>query len=139
MLKMKFRFIDDLTSDVMFEAYGKDLKEVFENAAIALSSVICQTERVGTGESRDVETEGDNASELMFNWLQEIISMVDVEVMFFSRFEILEINEKRLKARIYGEEADPSKGETVVKALTNYKYRFEKTRDGYKVNVSLDI
>lgn len=139
MSKMKFRFIDDLTSDVMFEAYGKDLKEVFENAAIALSSVICQTEKVGTGENRIVEVEGEDASELMFNWLQEIISMVDVEIMFFSKFEILKINERYLKARIYGEEADPSKGETVVKALTNYKYLFEKTKGGYKVNVSMDI
>ena len=46
----KYRFIDDLTSDVMFEAYGKDLRELFENAAEALFSVICQVgevQRVG--------------------------------------------------------------------------------------------
>jgi SHS2 domain-containing protein len=29
---MKYKQIEDLTSDVLFEAYGKDLKEVFENS-----------------------------------------------------------------------------------------------------------
>ena len=28
----KFKIIDDLTSDVLFEAYGKDMKELFENS-----------------------------------------------------------------------------------------------------------
>ena len=27
--KGKYEFIDDLTSDVLFEAYGKNLKELF--------------------------------------------------------------------------------------------------------------
>ena len=36
----KYKFIEGLTSDVMFEAYGKDLKELFSNAAEAMFSVI---------------------------------------------------------------------------------------------------
>ena len=32
---MKYKFIEDLTSDVIFEAYGKNLKGSFSNAAIA--------------------------------------------------------------------------------------------------------
>ena len=36
---MKYKFIDSLTSDVMFEAYGKTFKELFENAALALFSI----------------------------------------------------------------------------------------------------
>ena len=42
----KYKFIDDLTSDVLFEAYGKDLKELYANAAEAMFSIICQTEKV---------------------------------------------------------------------------------------------
>ncbi|MBN2043254.1 MAG: archease [Candidatus Aenigmarchaeota archaeon] len=136
---MKYRFIDDLTSDVMFEAYGKDLKEVFENSARALFSVICQIEKIGKTENKIIEVRGRNPGELMFNWLQELISTVDIDMMFFSEFRIVEINEKYLKAEIYGEESDPSKGGTVVKAVTNYKYLFEKTDKGYKTRVSLDI
>lgn len=135
----KYRFIDDLTSDVMFEAYGKDLKEVFANAAEAMFKVICQIEKVKPSRHVLVKADGDNSHELMFAWLQELIAMVDIKEMFFSKFDILEISEKHIKARCWGEKATPEKGGTVVKAVTLYKYLFEKTPDGYLARVALDI
>jgi len=136
---MKYKFIEDLTSDVMFEAYGRSLKEVFENSAEAMMSVICQTGKVGDSESREIELSGRDEKDLLLNWLQELIALVDTENMFFSRFDIREISATRLKATVYGEEADPAKGETVVKAVTYYKFSFEKVKDGFKSRVSLDI
>jgi len=136
---MKYKFIDGLTSDVMFEAYGKDLKEVFANAAEAMFSVICQIKDVKADESIGTSVEADNKEELMIKWLQRLIMLVDTEEMFFSKFEINEIDEKHIKAKCYGEEITPEKGETVVKAVTRYNYSFEKTDKGYKVVVSLDI
>ena len=75
----------------------------------------------------------------MINWLQELIGLVDTDGIFFSRFHILEIDDKHLKAKLYGEGIRPELGETVVKAVTYYKYRFEKTGKGYAARVSLDI
>ena len=135
----KYRFIDDLTSDVMFEAYGKDLKEVFENSAEAMMSVICQLDKIGQGESKEVEVSGKDEKELLLNWLQELIARVDIDGLFFSRFEIKEISPTNLRAVVHGEEARPENGETVVKAVTYYKFSLEKTEDGYKSTVSLDI
>ncbi|MCD6496114.1 MAG: archease [Candidatus Aenigmarchaeota archaeon] len=136
---MKYRIIDDLTSDVLFKARGKDMKDVFENAALAMFSVICEVERVKPEKMLEVEVQAESADRLMINWLQELIGLVDTESMFFSKFEVTEIGEKRLKARIYGEDMTPEKGETVVKAVTYYKYKFQKTKEGYSVTVSLDI
>lgn len=136
---MKYRFMDDLTSDVMFEAFGKDLKEVFENAAEAMFTVICQLEKVGQAESRKVEVKGRDERELLLNWLQELIAMVDTEGLFFSRFEVKEISSTALKAVVYGEEARPEKGETVVKALTYHKFGIEKRGKGWVARVTLDI
>lgn len=135
----KYKFIEDLTSDVMFEAYGKDLREVFENAAEAVFSVICQLDKVRPLESCYVEVKAKSPDKLLIAWLQELIGMVDTEAMFFSRFEIQEIGKKHLKAKVWGEPTSPEKGETVVKAVTYYKYNFEKTKEGYKARVSLDI
>jgi len=134
---MKYKFLKDLTSDVMFEAYGKTLKNVFENAALALSEVTCHD--IKPKESIKIEVRGEDAEELMHNWLQELIARIDIEEMFFSRFKILEINEKHLKAKCYGEPMSRGKGETVVKGVTNYKYKLEKTREGYVARVALDI
>ena len=134
---MQYKYIKDLTSDVMFEAYGKDLKEVFENAALAMFETICHN--VEPKDKREVTIKADSIEDLMFAWLQELIAMVDIEEMFFSKFEILSIENNALKANVYGEPLSPGKGETVVKAVTNYGYKFEKTNGGYKVTVSLDI
>ena len=135
----KYKFIDDLTSDVMFEAYGKDLKGVFENAAVAMFSIICRQDEVGHSNVVKVVVHGRDEKELMVNWLQELIGLVDTTSMFFSKFDIKEIDEKHLKAEIHGEDMVPEKGETVVKAVTYYKYLFEKTKKGYKTRVSVDI
>jgi len=136
---MRYKFVDDLTSDVLFEAYGKDLKELFINAAFALFSVMCQIEKIKPDLKKDVEVKGEDVKDLMFNWLQKLISLVDTEEMFFSKFEISEIDEKHLKAKCFGEEVTKEKGGTHVKAVTYYKFNFEKTKKGYKVTVSLDI
>lgn len=134
-----YKFVKDLTSDVLFEAYGKTLKELFENAAKALLSVICQVDKVKPVKVVAISVKGKDIKELMFNWLQELITLVDIKNMFFSRFVIEKIDEKSLKARIYGESASPEKGETIVKAVTLYKFNVEKTKQGYKATVSLDI
>jgi SHS2 domain-containing protein len=136
---MKFKFVKDLTSDVVFEAYGKSLKEVFENAALALFNVICKIERVKTTQQKVIEVSGNDASDLMFNWLQELIGIVDTDGIFLSKFVVNELDEKHLRATVYGERADPRKGGTVVKAVTYYKFRLERGGKGYKVTAALDI
>lgn len=136
---MKYKFIDELTSDVMYEAYGKSLKELFANAAEALFSVICKLDKVEPKDIEEFEMKGENLEELMFNWLSGLIAIVDTEQKFFSKFKIEEVDETHVKAKLYGESISPEKGETVVKAVTYHKYKLEKTQKGYKVIVSLDI
>jgi SHS2 domain-containing protein len=136
---MKYKFIDDLTSDVVFEAYGKGLNELFENAAFALFSVICQVEKIKPEIEKGIEVEGKDVKDLMFNWLQKLIEVVDIDNLFLSKFKVKDIEKTRMKAVCQGEEANPEKGGTLVKAVTYYKFNLEKTKKGYKVTVSLDI
>jgi SHS2 domain-containing protein len=135
----KYKFIDNITSDVVFEAYGKTLKDVFTNAAEALSSIICKIDRIEPKKEVRLEVNGDSTEDLMINWLQAIISHVDIESMFFSKFTITEITDRRLLAFARGEEITPAKGNTVVKAVTYHQFKFEKTKEGYLCRVSLDI
>jgi SHS2 domain-containing protein len=136
---MKYRFIEGLTSDVMFEAYGKSVKDVFSNAAEALFSVFCHVEKVAPKDERRIEVKADSLDDLMINWLQALIATVDIEGMFFSKFKITEVDDNHLVAFVYGEPVSPSKGKTVVKAVTYHQYEFKKTKEGYSCRVSLDI
>jgi SHS2 domain-containing protein len=136
---MRYKFIDEIKSDVMFEAYGKDLKELFENAAEALFSVICEIKKVQPKESEDFEVKGEKLEDLMINWLQGLISIVDVEEKFFSKIIVREADETHVVATLKGEPIKPELGGTVVKAVTYHRYNLDKTTTGYKVRVSLDI
>jgi len=136
---LRYRIIEDLTSDVMFEAYGKGIRDVYENAALAMFSIICDLSRVRPKKAVDVEVRGKGRREIMLNWLQRLISLVDTEGMFFAKFDILHADNASLKARIWGEGITPGKGGTVVKAVTYHKYMFRKVPDGYKVRATLDI
>lgn len=139
----KFRFIENLTSDVMIEVYGKDLKELFSNAAYALFSIICEVKKVVPADSIELEVEGKDEKDLLFNWLQELISMVDIEESFFSKFDILKITKTanifKLKARIWGEPAKPELSGTLVKAVTYYNFDLKKTKEGWIAMVAFDI
>ncbi|MDD5177884.1 MAG: archease [Candidatus Nanoarchaeia archaeon] len=136
---MNYKIVDDLTSDVMFESEGETLEELFENSAKALFSIMCKINKVKARNSMKVEIKAENLEELMFKWLQKLIATVDIEEMFFSKFKIEEISEKKLKAKIYGQGIKPELGETVVKAVTNYKFKVWKEKNKYFARVALDI
>ncbi len=64
----KYRFLD-FTSDVMFEAMGRDQKEMFQNAAEAMFSVICDIEKVEPRVPVDVEVKSESIEDLFYDWL----------------------------------------------------------------------
>ncbi|MFH0752735.1 MAG: archease [archaeon] len=136
---MKYKFVDKITSDVMFEAYGKTFEELLLNSAEALSSIICKIDKVSADKKITVALEGKDEKDLLFNWLQEIIAAVDIKEMFFSKFKITSLKGNKLTAELYGEEITPEKGETVVKAVTYHKFELEKKDESYKAVVSVDI
>lgn len=51
----------------MFKAYGEILEELFSNAALVLSGVICQVDKIEHMELREVEVKGEDTEDLMFN------------------------------------------------------------------------
>ena len=81
----KYKFIDELKSDVLFEAYGKNLKELFANAAEAMFSIICKIDKVEPKEADEYEMKGIDLRITMWNWLSGLIAVVDIESKFFSK------------------------------------------------------
>jgi SHS2 domain-containing protein len=138
---MKYKFIEDLTSDVMFESYGLNLKELFENSAEALFSVICEIEKIEPKEKIEFEFEGKNLETTLYNFLSNLLAESEINEVFLCRFEV-EIQESdegyKGKVSAWGEKIIPEKGGTVVKGITNYKFKVEKN-EKYKATVVCDI
>jgi len=139
---MKYKFLDDLTSDVMFEAYGETLEEVLENAALAMFSVVCDTKRVRPLKSMKVKVSSTDEKSLLYDWLSTLLTDSEIQELFLSQFDIHKIernDELHLYATASGEDISPEKGETVVKGVTYYGLALEKTKSGYRAQVALDI
>ena len=137
-----YRFIEDLTSDVMFEAEGKDLAELLEQSSLALFEVICQIEKIKSEKSISIKIEAEAPEQLLHEWLSTLITESDVNEMFFSKFEIQVFQRNRkliAEGKAYGEAYSREKSGTVVKGVTYYGFKVEKTERGYIARVACDI
>ena len=138
---MRFEFVENLTSDVMFKSYGKNLEELVENSGFALFSVMCDIEGVKPKKSVFIEISGENEEKLIYNWLSEVLTQHEIENMFFSKFEVLDLkknNGYNLKVKAFGDEIKNELVLTVVKAVTYHKFSVEK-KDKWIATVVLDI
>lgn len=140
---MKYQFIEDLTSDVMFESYGKDLPELFSNSAEALFEIICKIDKVVPSKEITIHVSANTEQELLYEWLSTLLTESEVAGLFFNKFEVAKIegqnNKFSLTGKAWGEEISVEKGETVVKAVTYYGLKLEKTEEGYLARVAMDI
>jgi len=138
---MSYKFVEDLTSDVMFEVEARNLEELLEEAALALFEVVCQREKVEARESVEIEVEGETPEELLHNWLSALLTESDMREMFFSKFEVSVSKNGKFaaKGKAWGEPYSQEKSGTVVKGITYYGFKVEKTESGWRARVACDI
>lgn len=128
----------DHTADVAIKAYGRSRKEIFENAAAAMFSLITDLRTVrARGEVR-VRTKGDDLGQLMVHWLQELLYAHDAQGLLFSRFDV-SVRGLNLSARARGEAIDKGRHplKLSLKAVT-YNNLVVDPRKGY-ATVVFDI
>ena len=135
----EFELLDIATADMAFAAYGSDLNELFSNAAKAITSVMFDG-KIGQKIVRKLELEEKEDIVLLQKWLSEIVYLHESEKLLFSRFDV-KTDGRKLKAAIYGEKYDKKKHKFIidVKAVTYHKMSIDKTKDGYKCTVVVDV
>ncbi len=136
----KYELIDH-TADLGLEIYGKDLKELFENAGEALFEIICDLSQVAESMKKRVVVDGEDLEQLMVTWLGELLYLHDVEGSLFKRFEIEEIGSKSLKATVYGEKFKEGHHtiKTEIKAVTYHQIQVREEEDRWTSRVILDL
>ncbi len=128
------------TADIGIKASGKDMKEAFANAAKGMFSLITDLDNIKDTEHRDIELEAADEESLLVAWLNELIYLFDVDNLLLDKFEITRLDATRLKARVFGEKADPSRHalKLGIKAATYHMLKIEKDK-GVRVQVIFDI
>ena len=137
----KYEFFDH-TADVGIKAYGRDLNEAFENAALAVFEVMTDTSKVEPKESREIEIDGMDLENLLYRWIESLLVYYDSELLLFGKFKVkIDLENLRLNAIAWGEKFNPDKHErrTVVKAVTYHEMSIVKTNNGYELTFVVDI
>ena len=139
-----FDFLEH-TADAYVAAYGKDLAEAFENAAVAMFEVMTDVEKVDAGTEDYVEVEAEDEYALLYSWLEALLVKSEIKQMLYSKFEISDIKKTasglRLNARIWGENFNPEKHlqKIGVKAVTYHRMEILKEPSKVTLRFILDV
>ena len=134
----RFQLIEH-TADTGLIAYGSNLAEAFANAAYGLFSIIAELDKVREADSWSVAVNAEDDESLLFEWLNNLIYIFDVEQLLFKGFDIVDFNVCGLTASCYGEKYDPSRHhlKTGVKAATYHMLKVDRKRS--QVQVIFDV
>ncbi|MEM4255132.1 MAG: archease [Candidatus Norongarragalinales archaeon] len=137
----RFAFFEH-TADVLFEAYGKTLKECVENAASAMFSVMAKPRLLKKTVKTTVKNKGSTLDEIVVFLLDKMVSESDARQAYWKEFKVKKIDEKRMTIEgiAYGSPYARKAAGTHVKAVTMHRARVFKNDKGVWVaRIVLDI
>lgn len=127
----------EYTADVGLRVFGKDLKELFENAAWGMFSLITDPGQVAPITQRDIELEAIDVETLLVDWLSELLYLHEIEEEVYSEFVFDHVTPTTLKGHVRGDRDQDIKKD--IKAVTYHDLVVKKTTTGYEATVVFDI
>jgi SHS2 domain-containing protein len=125
------------TADWSFRAFGKDLPDLFSNAAFAIFALEGAVSKEANEISRRVEVNAIDYESLLVNWLTELLWLQESNRETFHRFEIDSLSPINLRAQVIG--APFTRLDKIIKAVTYHNLKIEQTKDGWQAVVVVDV
>ncbi len=140
---MEYKFLEH-TADVKFQAFGKTLEEVFINSAKAMfNTMYSESEDIKEKIKKKIKVEGKDKESLLYNFLEELLFLLDSENFFFARAEKIKIKQNKtkyeLEAEVSGDNASNYKISLDVKAVTYNEMFVRQQGDKFICQVVLDV
>lgn len=145
----------DISADAGIVAFGRSARELFENAAAGMYSLITDVGSVRERKSIEIAVEKDSLERLLVAWLNELIFHFDTDGFIAREIVITafsapsekapgEIEPEEsfvLKASLSGEDFDPARheGKLLLKAATYHNLLIEKAGDTWRSEIIFDI
>ncbi len=139
-MRQGFELVDH-TADVGLRLWAPTVEGVFEEAGKAVFSLICDPLTVEQTEVTDVRVEADDRELLLAAWVNELIFQFEAKRALFADFELKELDETHLVARVSGERLDPARHAVCggVKAATLHELAVREGAEGWEGFVILDV
>ena len=141
----KYKFLEDVAiADIAYEAYGENLNEMFENAALAIFELSADIKTIESKEKVEIKLEHEKIDNLLYDFLSEILFLKDSKYMVFKDVEV-SINEKNKKyyltSILMGDTINPEKQhlENDIKAITMHMFEVRKGKNNWIATVVVDI
>ncbi|UCD69468.1 MAG: archease [Betaproteobacteria bacterium] len=121
----------DHDADVGVRGIGVTQAQAFEQAALALTSIVTQIESVEPRQRIDISAENGDPELLFVDWLDALIFEMATRRMLFSRYKV-DIEGERLSARAWGEPVDVNRHQPAVeiKGATLTELKVEEQDEG---------
>jgi SHS2 domain-containing protein len=135
------------TADVKFRAYGKGLEDAFCNAAKATVAVMTDIKKIEPRLKRKIIAEANTREALLYDFLEEVIFLVDTEGFLLCGVKKLKIKSGAdtetykyiLEADVEGDSAARYDVHTYVKAVTYNEMKIEEKKGRVVLQVVHDI
>ena len=127
------------TADMGMEVKGRDMSQIFVNAAKGMFNLICSHKSFKPKEEFKIKLQGESWEELFFKWLSELLFYYDAYKIYFVDFQILKINPFEIEAVIKGEKVKDKKIEREIKAVTYHNLEISRKDDMWEAKVLFDL
>ncbi len=139
----KFELIEH-TADIGIEAAGRDLAELFENAAAGMFEIVADTASLTPSESIRVDavSGAPAVDELLVSWLEELIFLGETRSILLQRAEVDRLEDGHVSGTASGEPLDNNRGAVRdgVKAVTYHQLKVEELPEGgWSCRVIFDV
>ena len=131
----------DHTADFGIHVFGDDVKNLFQNAAMAMMAQLVEMVGLRAREERRITIQGNDWPDLMVNWLREILYLCVGEEILTQSIQIESIAEKCLTAHLW---IDPFSAErhtlrSEIKAVTYHQVQVFETGNRWEAKIIFDI
>jgi SHS2 domain-containing protein len=141
----------DISGDAGIRAFGKDLSELFKNAAIGMYSLITDLDRIQQVHEVEIDVESHSLEGLLVSWLNELIFRFDAYGFMGKQITLKGFSAGEeapsggisfsMRASVSGEEFDPERheGRLLIKAATYHRLKIERKGDRWETEIIFDI
>lgn len=130
-------------ADIGVRGLGRSAAEAFQQAALAMTSVITDLDRIGPENPVQITCEAADMEMLLFEWLNTLIYEMAARNMLFRRFDVtIDENRSRLTATAFGEPLDVEKHQPTVevKGATLHQLKARPIENGlYLAQCVVDV
>ena len=129
------------TADIGVRITGKDPKELFKNAGLAIFQI--SSRKQFTKDKKHtvirIKQKAESLEELFINWLNELLSLSAANGLIFHNIKINKLEGNNLEALCTGSGISNYKVNIEIKAATYCDLKIEKIGPGWAAKVVFDV